>query len=282
MYITDFAKHLVRKRNIGIMIYLILNTFLVIGLFGDPIIGVIMYLISLILALSPFGEWILRLQQGCKPLARKEHIDRLIPLFNEVYNKAKALDPSIPDDVKLFISNDSNPNAFATGRKTICLTKGLLEFSDDEIKATLAHEFGHLSNKDTDLILIVTVGNMIVAVLFVLYRIFVTVAGIMFSIVSNSLGGLITTFFIDVILVGMMWLWTKFGTVLVMHSSRNNEFEADKFAHQCGFGTSLIHVLDQFNEIQVGATKGLWANLVSSHPDPDQRIGKLQELNDVV
>jgi len=281
MYIVDFFKHLVKRKNVGIMIYLILNTFLVIGLFGDPIVGVIIYLVSLILALSPFGEWILRLQQGCKPLARKEHIERLIPLFNEVYTKAKDIDPSIPADVKLFISNDSIPNAFATGRKTICLTKGLLEFTDEEIKATLAHEFGHLANKDTDLILIVTVGNMIVAGLFVLYRLVITVAGIMFSIVNNSLGGLITTFFIDVILVGMMWLWTKFGTVLVMHSSRNNEFEADKFAHRCGFGPSLIHALDRFNEIRVGSTKGLWANLVSSHPDPDQRIGKLQELDDL-
>lgn len=281
MYAIDFANRLVKKKNIGIIIYLILNTFIVMGFFGDPIVGLIIYLISLILALSPFGEWILRLQQGCKPLARKEHIERLMPIFNEVYQKAKEIDPSIPADVKLFISNDSNPNAFATGRKTICLTKGLLDFNDEEIKATLAHEFGHLANKDTDLILIVTVGNMIVAGLFVLYRLMVTVAGIMFSIVSNSLGGLITTFFIDVILVGMMWLWTKFGTVLVMHSARGNEFEADKFAYQCGYGNSLIHVLDHFNEFQVVSTKGLWANLVSSHPDSDQRIGKLQELNEI-
>lgn len=252
------------------------------AIFGDPLVGFIMYIISLVLALSPIGEWILRLQQGCKPLARKEHIERLMPLFNEVYNRAKEIDPSIPDGVKLFISKDTAPNAFATGRKTICLTKGMLEFSDEEIKATLAHEFGHLSAKDTDFILIITVGNMIVSALFIIYRIIIWFVGIMTSFINNSLSSLLMTFLIDVVLVGLMWLWTKFGTVLVMYSVRKNEYEADVFAHKCGFGTSLIHVLDRISQFDGQTSKGLWANLASSHPDPDQRIGKLQELNDVV
>ncbi|WP_409252125.1 zinc metalloprotease HtpX [Bacillus sp. SCS-153A] len=274
IYLLDFAKRLTKKQNMGIFIYLILNTILVMAIFGDPLLGLTMYVISLALALSPFGEWILRVQQGCKPLSRKEHKERLMPLFNEVYQKAKEVDPSIPDDVKLFISNDRAPNAFATGRKTICLTKGILEFSDEEIKATLAHEFGHLSAKDTDFILVVTVGNMIVSALFVIYRLFVYFVGGMFR---NSF---VVAFFIDVLLVGMMWLWTKFGTLLVMHSKRQNEYEADAFAHTCGYGEFLIYTLDHLNDYDLGATKGLWANLASTHPDPDQRIGKLQELDD--
>ncbi|WP_349408299.1 zinc metalloprotease HtpX [Pseudalkalibacillus sp. SCS-8] len=281
MYIIDLLQRLVKKQNIGIIVFLILNTFLVIALFGDPITGIVLYTASLLIALSPIGEWILRVQQGCKKLARKEHIERLEPLFNEVYEKAKKLDPTIPDNVQLFISNDSSPNAFATGRKTICLTKGLLEYSDEEIKATLAHEFGHLSNKDTDLILLVTVGNMIVTAMFVLYRVIVSAIGIGVSIANRSFGSLIVTFLIDVVLVGLMWLWTKFGTVLVMNSVRKNEYEADKFAYDCGYGNELIVVLDKFNAMDTGATKGLWANLSSTHPDPDQRIGNLQKLDDV-
>ncbi|MDP5276456.1 zinc metalloprotease HtpX [Chengkuizengella axinellae] len=281
MYIVDFMQRLFKKGNTGIIIYLLLNTLIVITLFQDPIIGLIVYGISLVLALSPFGEWILRVQQGCKPLARKEHIDRLQPLFDEVYSKAKKLDPDLPDDIKLFISKDPTPNAFATGRKTICINKGMLEFSDEQIKATFAHEFGHLSNKDTDLILIVSVGNLIMTALFIFYRIIFTFFGSMFSVINHSLGSVLITFLIDIILVGMMWLWTKFGTVLVMHTSRSKEYEADHFAHQLGYGAGLIEVLDRFNEIDLGDTKGLWANLASSHPDPDQRIGKLQNLEDV-
>ncbi|WP_421385530.1 M48 family metalloprotease [Bacillus salacetis] len=65
---------------------------------------------------------------------------------------------------------------------------------------------------------------------------------------------------------------------MVMHSVRKNEYEADAFAHKCGYGSSLIQTLDRFNEIEVQGTKGLWANLAASHPDPDQRIGNLQQL----
>ncbi|MBE3596308.1 MAG: M48 family metalloprotease [Hydrogenibacillus sp.] len=278
MYILDFGKRLIQKRNIGITIYLILNTLLVIILFQDVLLGVGLYLLSLVIALSPIGEWILRVQQGCKKLERKEHIERLEPLFREVYAKAKQVNPSIPDNIRLFISNDPSPNAFATGRKTICLTRGLLNWSDDEIKTILAYEFGHLANKDTDLILLVAVGNMIVSVMFVIYRLFATFVGIMFSFASRSIGALLMTFLIDVILVALMWLWTKFGTVLVMYSSRQNEYEADRFAFQCGFGHALICALDRFNEMETIASKGLWANLASSHPEPDQRIGKLQRL----
>lgn len=282
MYIIDFAQRLVKKQNIGIFIYLIINTLIVMVLFQNVIVGLVAYIISLMLALSPFGEWILRVQQGCKPLARKEHIDRLMPLFNEVYSRAKELDPSLPNDIKLFLSRDNSPNAFATGRKTICLTRGLLDLSDDKIKATLAHEFGHLSNKDTDFILVVAVGNMIVTFMFVIYRVTAFIVGTAVSIANRSIGSFIFTIFIDLLLIGMMWLWTKFGTMLVMHSSRQNEYEADRFAYLCGYGEPLIHVLDHFNDIDIPDSKGLWANLAASHPDPDQRIGKIQQLEEAI
>ena len=42
-------------------------------------------------------------------------------------------------------------NAFAIGRNTIAVTMGAIEtFSSDELKGIIAHEFGHLSNGDTN------------------------------------------------------------------------------------------------------------------------------------
>lgn len=281
-YFVDFAKNLTHKKNIGVLIYLILNTLLIVWLFSavnegvnGVFFGILTYGISLIIALSPIGEWILRVQTGCKKITRKEYLDRLEPLFNEALSRAKRINPSIPDDVQLFMSNDQSPNAFATGRKTICLTKGFLNYSDEQIKATLAHELGHLSHKDTDLILIVTVGNFIVTAIFIIYRIIVYITGIIVSFANSNLSGLIVSILIDVVLVAMMWIWTKIGTMLVMHSSRKNEFKADEFAFNCGYGDSLAEVLDTFEE---GSEKGLWANLASTHPDSDERIARLQEL----
>jgi len=200
---------------------------------------------------------------------------QLLTSSNEVYDKAKKLNPSIPDNVQLFICNDEEPNAFATGRKTVCLTKGFLRYSDEEIKATFAHELGHLAHKDTDFILMITIGNFIITGIFILYRILIYIMGIIFGLISESIAVFIYTIFIDLILVAMMWIWTKIGTVLVMHSSRQNEYLADEFAFKCGYGDSLAAVLDTFTG---SSQKGLWANLASSHPDSDDRIARLQEL----
>lgn len=89
MYIIDFLQRAFRKENIGIIIFLILNTLFVMVLFGHPLIGLVIYGLSLVVALSPIGEFILRVQQGCRRVKRQDHLDRLMPLFQEVYARAK-------------------------------------------------------------------------------------------------------------------------------------------------------------------------------------------------
>ena len=282
MYLIDFIKSLARKSNIGLIIFLILNIGLVMSIFsagfqnsGGIIVGALAYILSLAIALSPVGEWILRLQTGCKKIKNKNINERLNRLFAEVYYNAKKIESSLPTNIKLFISNDKNPNAFATGRKTICLTRGLLKYSDDKIKAIFAHELGHLAHKDTDLILIVVIGNFIVSAMFIIYRIFINVIVICLALINRSFGTLLASIFIDFILVGIMNLWTKLGVFLVMHSSRANEFSADKFAFYCGYGQEL----EEFLAIFEGEGKqGLWASLASTHPDAEDRADRLQEL----
>lgn len=289
MYLSDFFKRMTRKSNIPVLIYLVLNVFvigaIVSGLFSMPfwqglLMGVVLYAFSLLIALSPIGEWALRLQTGCKKIKRVEQINFLEPIFREVYDKAKKLDPSIPDDVQLFINSDEDPNAFATGRKTICVTEGLLNMSEAQIKATLAHEFGHLAHKDTDLILVVCVGNMIVTGIIITIRVIIDFFHIILSACTeeSAIAAIVNSLYylmITVIVVGITWVWTKIGTILVMKSSRENEYEADEFSFNLGYGNELCIFLDS---ITGSKAKGLFANLVSSHPDKDDRIAKLQEL----
>lgn len=298
MYIVDFFKRMTRKSNIPVLIYLVLNVFVIAGvistLFGmdqyvpywkSLLFSIVVYAISLVLALSPFGEWILRLQTGCKKIKRVEHINFLEPIFREVYENARKLDPNLSDDIQLFMNDDESPNAFATGRKTICVTKGLLKMPVEQIKATLAHEFGHLSHKDTDLILVVTVGNMIVSAIILGIRLIIEFYHLIAIIVSACLGGsegliasLMTSLYhllITAIVAGLTKLWTWIGTMLVMKSSRANEYEADEFAFNLGLGNELCALLDNLGD---SGAQGLFATLASSHPDNDSRIAKLQEL----
>lgn len=293
MYIIDFFKNLFRKRNTGLIIWLVLNTLLIIAIFSDgfsswkgALIGLGLYLFSLVIALSPIGEWILRLQTGCKKMTDPTDLARLQPIFDEVYAKAKAKNPELPDNVTLCISESEDPNAFATGRRTVCVTRGLFEYGDAHIKGVLAHEFGHLAHKDTDAILVVSVGNLIVTVIFVLIRILASLfmgIGQVVTAMFDGIGAAIASMFIglgrviaDIMLALAMRLWTQIGVWLCMSSSRANEYEADAYAYECGYAEPLCQVLESFGS--GGGSKGLFAALSSSHPDTDKRIARIRQL----
>ena len=297
MYLVDFFKRTMRKSNIPVFIYLVLNIFvnaLILSLVIDNgnipfwkalLIGIVLYFVSLLIALSPVGEWILRLQTGCKKIKNDEQRNFIELIFREVYDKARAQDPSISDKVKIYMNHDEAPNAFATGRKTICVTEGMLSMPVEQIKATLGHEFGHLAHKDTDLILVVAVGNLIVSAFILLFRLAIDLVHLVFVFSSVFVGGsegvfgaLISTVYhlaMTAIVVGLTWIWTKIGVLLVMKSSRANEYEADEFSFRLSYGNELCALLNSFSGTNAN---GLFANLVSSHPDKDDRIARLQEL----
>ena len=121
MYLVDFFKRTMRKSNIPVFIYLVLNIFviaLILSLVIDNgnipfwkalLIGIVLYFVSLLIALSPVGEWILRLQTGCKKIKNDEQRNFIEPIFREVYDKARAQDPSISDSVKLYMNHDEAP-----------------------------------------------------------------------------------------------------------------------------------------------------------------------------
>ncbi len=297
MYIVDFFKNLFKKANIGIIIWLVLNVALIMAIFSGgfadwrgALFGFAAYALSMVIALSPIGEWILRLQTGCKKITDQEVLARLQPIFDEVYAKAKALNPELPDKVKFFMSEDDAPNAFATGRKTICVTRGLLNYSDEHIKGVLAHEFGHLAHKDTDIILVVSVGNLIVTAIFVfvriIYNITMGIAAVISAVSENGWVSLFSGLFVicskitDFILVILMRLWTQIGVWLCMASSRKNEFLADEYASNCGYGYQLSEVLESFGTER--SKNGLFASLSSSHPENADRVERLRNAGNMI
>ncbi len=294
MYFIDFVKSLAKKNRIPVIIYLALNVVIITycinwamttetGGFNWVSIPVSLgiYVVSIIIALSPIGEWLLRLQMGCRKIKRVDYAERLTPVFKEVYSRAKQENPALPDDIELFMNDDMIPNAFATGRKTICLTKGTYEkASDEELKGVLAHEFSHIANHDTDLILVVTVGNMIITALILMIRLFFRILSIM-GLISNIFGSrqgnlsIILGFVGDIVVAALMWIWTKIGQYLVLATGRAQEYIADEFSFRLGYSEGLCRFLDRYAG---GSTKGVFAVLSSSHPATDDRIAKLQQL----
>lgn len=241
------------------------------------IVSLLSYGACIAISLSPVGEFILRTMNGCKRIKQREYSERLYPLFNEVYEKALSMDPNINKNIELFISDDPSANAYATGRKTICVTKGLLSLSDEEIKGTLAHEFGHISHRDTDILLVVIVGNLFITIASWVISFFLAVARAASSGDDSGFGTVVVVI-ITAVFNAIIWIWTKVGMLIVRSSMRKHEFEADKFAFDLGYGEGLESTLNNFVEYEEGA-QGLFATLASTHPDTETRISKLQEYN---
>ena len=164
------------------------------------------------------------------------------------------------------------------------MTRGLLELKPEKIAATLAHEFGHISHHDTDTVLLVHVGNFVVAAIILGVRLAIDIAHLMANFICIFFGGaegaiglLVGAFYrvMADITVGVLgWLWGKLGDWLVKRSMRNNEFEADQFACDLGYGYSLCEVLELVDGGE--ATKGFFAALSNDHPASDDRIARMQ------
>ncbi len=291
-YFIEIFKNLLNKKNTGAFIFLIMNIIVLTFFFSGGlaffyqevtylksfIIAIISYLISLIIALSPIGEYVLRHQLKVNKISEEAEVYKI---FNEVYEKAKIKTPNLNKNIKLFYMNDSSINAFALGRKTIILTDGSLKGLDKEIiEGILAHEFGHLAHKDTDISLMITTGNLILSLFFIVIRGFLGfVFGFIGSLLSKNVAKGLVTFFAIWIPNAILWCWIKIGFLLSMHSSKKNEYQADLYSAKCGYSEGLLKFFQltnnhlEFNFIQ---------NMVSSHPTNDERIRNLDNfINDI-
>lgn len=122
---------------------------------------------------------------------------------------------------KVFISDNPQPNAFATGRNphhaAICVTSGLLaQVSQEELAGVIAHELGHVRNHDT---LTMTITAVIAGAIGMLAHFAFFMGGR-----RNPLG------LVGVLLVTML---APVAALLVQSAiSRGREYEADKAGAQ--------------------------------------------------
>lgn len=97
-----------------------------------------------------------------KPIEKRDNPE----LYRIVENLCITAGLPLP---KIYIINESQPNAFATGRNpenaVVAVTKGLLETLDRaELEGVIAHELSHIGNRDTliSTIIVVLVGIVVI------------------------------------------------------------------------------------------------------------------------
>jgi heat shock protein HtpX len=192
---------------------------------------------------------------------------------------------------KVFIAENDQPNAFATGRSpehaAVCATTGLLNrVSKEELAGVIAHELSHVKNRDT--LTMTIVATMAGAVSMLANFAFFLGGG---DRRNNPLG------FAGTILV---MLFAPIAAMLVqMAVSRTREFEADRYgAKLSGRPLWLASALQRIEE---GAERidnpeadahpatahmfiinplhgGALSGLFSSHPSTAERIARLEAM----
>lgn len=225
---------------------------------------------------------------GARPVTRKEDAF----LFHTAEGLALAAGIPAP---KMYIVEDSAPNAFATGRDpehaTICVTRGLVDKLDRlELEGVVAHEMAHIRNYDIRYLSMVAVlvGTVVFAADLLRHRVFWRPAR---GRRSGGQGAL-------VLLVVVAAVAAPFLAMLLRAAvSRQREYLADASGAQitrypeglagalekiaadteplevANRGTAHLYVVNPLLEYRGRATD--W---FSTHPPTDERIRRLRSM----
>jgi len=195
---------------------------------------------------------------------------------------------------KIYVIPSESPNAFATGRNpqhaSVAVTHGILELlNDEELEGVLAHELGHVNNRD---ILISSVAATVAGAITMLASMgkwAMIFGGMERGGDRDDRGGGLAALF-------MLILAPIAATLIQLAISRSREYQADatgaKFTGNPYALASALQKLDAYSRripmqaspstahlfiIQplLGMNANMFANLFSTHPPIAKRIERL-------
>jgi heat shock protein HtpX len=233
-----------------------------------------------------FSEKIALTSSGAIRLSETENSQtfwRLAPIVKSLCDRMGLPMP------RLWVIDQDEPNAFATGRNpshaSVAVTRGLLQYmTDDEIEGVLAHELGHVKNRD---ILISSVAATIASAITWAAQMAFFFGGSRDD--DDDRGNPIAA-------IAMMLLAPIAAGLIQMAISRTREFSADAASAQyTGDPGKLISAL---RKLEAGSQRipmdvspsmshmyiikplsgASMSRLFSTHPSTEERIARLESL----
>ena len=228
--------------------------------------------------------------------ATKEEDQKLVNILD-----ALMITAGLPNKPRLYVVDDNQPNAFATGRNpqnaVICVTTGLLEKLDYyELEGVIAHEMSHIKNYDIRLSCVVSVMVGFIVMLSDLFSRTLFWGGMKDSDSDSKANGIL-------MLVGLIFLILApiFGSLMQLALSRKREFLADSTAVEFtrnpdGLISALQKLENDPNQLETAnnATANMYiinpfkkntkngkkksTNIWSTHPSTADRIEALRNL----
>lgn len=242
---------------------------------------IIIYLVTIFIAFSPTGEKLLRLLNNVRPLETSKEKEYILPLFEEVYEQAKSRNKYL-NKIEICVIDNMTVNAMAIGRHTVAVTKGAVQtFTEEELKAVIAHEVAHIVHEDTTARLYAIIGNGIFTIILFIYKLILFIFECINETVSRNKN--VLSFFITLIrfiLEISTFLFTFALQIVMMTNSRKNEFNADKFSYDLGYDREMIEALYLLEKISLGDNSTIIQKMTASHPRITKRIEYLESLDE--
>lgn len=224
--------------------------------------------------------------------ATKEENQKLVNVF-----EALMVSAGLPCQPKLYIIEDAQPNAFATGRNpenaVVCVTTGLLDKLEYyELEGVIAHELAHIKNYDIRLSAVVSVMVGFVVMLSDWFTRITFWGGGRSRDDDDSKGNAI------LMIIGLIFLILApiFGKLMQLAISRKREFLADATAIEFtrnpdGLISALQKISGDSHQLKVAnkATENMYivnpfkarkrtSSLWSTHPSIEDRVEALRNL----
>ncbi len=214
---------------------------------------------------------------------------------------ALMISSGLPVKPRLYVVDDIQPNAFATGRNpqnaVICVTTGLLEKLDYyELEGVIAHEMSHIKNYDIRLSCVVSVMVGFIVMLSDLFSRTLFWGGLKDRDSESKGNGIL-------MLVGLIFLILSpiFGSLMQLALSRKREFLADATAveftrnpdglisaleklendpnqlESANNATANMYIVNPFKKDSKNGKKKS-SSIWSTHPSTEDRIEALKNL----
>ncbi len=288
---------------------------LIVGIF-IIVITLIVYYVCHALRLGPFSIVIALICSITSAWGSYYYSDKIVLSMNKARPATKEEDLKIVNILdalmvssglstkpKLYVVDDIQPNAFATGRNpenaVICVTTGLLEKLDYyELEGVIAHELSHIKNYDILLSCVVSVMVGFVVMLSDTFSRILFWGGIDDDSDSDSKGNII------LMIIGSIFLILSpiFGSLMQLALSRKREFLADSTAVEftrnpdglisalqkldadenqlqtANSATANMYIVNPFKDNTKEGKKKKSSSLWSTHPSIEDRIEALRNL----
>ena len=290
------------ESGVIIGIFIIVITLIVYFICNALNLGTISIVIALIFSIASawgsyyYSDKIVLSVNKARP-ATKEEDQKLVNILD-----ALMLSSGLQSKPRLYVVEDPQPNAFATGRNpenaVICVTTGLLEKLDYyELEGVIAHEMSHIKNYDIRLSCVVSVMVGFIVMLADMFSRVLFWGGLDRDNDSDSKANGI------LMIIGLIFLILSpiFGSLMQLALSRKREFLADATAVEFtrnpdGLISALEKLENDPNQLKTAnsATANMYivnpfkkdtkegkkktTSIWSTHPSTQDRIEALRNL----